>query len=422
MNHKKKLLIYSDNYIYGGSERMIPFIIKNKSIQEFYQITFVFRNQKIYKEAVNNIYSDEEKDKILFSASIVSNSTIFHKINLLDIHPIIKKFIKIPFYIIDNLGIYSIYNFLVQFYILLKFSPDLIHINNGGYPGSSSSNTLVFASRLVNKVPIIYQINNITIKTKNPLRKIFDKYINNQVSYFTTASIFSKEKLVNNRNFDIDKIIQVPNTISEEKITISREEILKELKIDQTNFVLSNIGLLTESKGQKYLIEALNLIRLQEPILFKKINLLLIGNGKEKTNLSQSVKALSLGKCVRFLGHQDQFINYLNCSDVFVFPSIANEDMPLVILSAMSLGKTIIATDFAGIKEEIENNKSGILIPANSDTLSQSLANEIVKLYNNKENNNMGENAKKRYSQLFSNSIYCETILNIYNSLTFKGI
>ena len=413
---KHKLLIYSDCYIYGGSEKLISFIIKNNIIHKHFNITFAYRNHKIYKEAINKEYSKKEKKNILFPIAIASNATFFYKIDLLNIPNLVKKIIKLPLYVIDKLGIYSVYNFLIQSFLLLKFSPEIIHINNGGYPGASSCSTMVFTSKLIKKTPIVYQINNTTFKTKSPIENYFDRYISNNVNYFITASKHAKDMLVNYRNFNADKIIQVPNTIFEEPVTISREDLLKNLQIKQTDFVLCNVGFLSKRKGQIYLLEALNLIHIQEPLVFENISLLLVGNGEEETSLKQYADSLNLDKHVHFLGYQSDSANYINSCDLFVFPSIAGEDMPLVILSAMNLGKTILATDFAGIREEIEDTKSGILIPIDTENLAQTLANKIIELYYNKHNK-MGENAKKRYQQLFSNSIYGKTILNIYDSL-----
>ena len=405
--------------MYGGSEKLISFIIKNKIIQEHFHITFVYRNHTIYQEAINKEYSSEERRNILFPVAIASNATLFYKIELLNVSATIKKVIKLPFYFIDKIGIFFIYNFLIQIYILSKLSPDIVHINNGGYPGASSCSTMVFASKLKKITPVVYQINNTPFETKNTIQKYFDRYISNNVYYFITASKHAKEKLVYNRNFDADKIIQVPNTILEEPVTISREDLLTKLQINQTDFVLCNIGFLSKRKGQIYLLKALNLIRIQNPIVFEKISLLLIGNGEEETNLKQYADSYNLNKQVHFLGYQSQSANYINCCDLFVFPSIAGEDMPLVILTAMNLGKTILATDFAGIREELDDNQSGIIIPSDTDYLARNLADKIIKLYYSRENN-LGDNARERYHLLFSNSIYGKRILDIYNLILHK--
>lgn len=412
---KKKILIYSDCYIYGGSEKLVSYITKNNFIQERFNITLVYRNHKIYQDAINREYSFEEK-KMLFPLPIASNATFFYKINLLNIPNIIKKGIKLPFYIIEKLGLFFIYNLLLQIYVLSRLSPDIIHINNGGYPGAGSCSTMVFASKLIRKIPIVYQINNTTSNQIRRFHKLFDILINKWVKFFITASKHSRDELIRCRSFSSKKIIQVPNTIFEESITISREELLNELQIKHTDFVLCNIGFLSKRKGQIYLLEALNLLHIQDPIVFDNISLLLVGNGEEEASLRQYSTLNNLNRKVHFLGYQAQFNNYLNSCDLFIFPSIEGEDMPLVILSAMNLGKTILATDVAGIREEIEDNQSGVLITLNTKNLSKMLAEKIIELYYNR-NSEMGRNAKLRYQQIFSNSIFIKTILDIYESL-----
>lgn len=415
MIKKKNLLVYSDCYKFGGSEKLISLLVKNQVIREHYNITLAYRNHKIYRQSIKKEFVNHENKLILYPVSILSNASFFHKIELLNIKIFFKRIIKIPFYIIEKTGLYNVYNFINQLILIKKISPEIIHINNGGYPGANSCSIMVFASKFMSIKSIIYQINNTTYPTKNPFRNYFDKYINNNVNYFITASKYAKEMLVTQRDFDNDKIVQVNNSILEETVTTTRKNILNELGINQDNFVICNIGFLSKGKGQKYLLEALSHVREKEPLILEKMSLLIVGNGEEDVFLKQYSTYLNLNKYVHFLGYQEQSVNYINCCDLFAFPSVAAEDMPLVILSAMNLGKTILATDFAGIREEIENKKSGVLISANPETLSQDLANSIIELYHS-DNSAMRVKAKERYSKLFSNSVYGKKILNVYNS------
>ena len=415
MFKKTNLLVYCDNYHFGGSEKLISFLVKNPVIKEHFNITLAYRDNKLYRQSLKKEFANHENKPKLRPVSILSNASFFHKIELLNIKFFFKKIIKIPFYVIEKTGFYDVYNFIIQVFLIKNLSPSIIHINNGGYPGANSCSTMVSASRFMRLNSIIYQINNATYPTKNYLRSYFDKYINDNVNYFITGSKHAKEMLVSHRSFDNIKIIQVNNTILEEAATNTRKNILNELGINQDNFIICNIGFLQKGKGQKYLLEALSHIRDQEPIILEEISLLIVGNGEEEFFLKQYSTNLNLNKHVHFLGYKEESVNYINCCDLFVFPSIAAEDMPLVILSAMNLGRTIIATDLAGIKEEIEDKKSGILISANPETLSQDLANSIIELYHS-DNSAMRAKAKERYSRLFSNSAYGKKILDIYKS------
>jgi glycosyltransferase involved in cell wall biosynthesis len=108
-------------------------------------------------------------------------------------------------------------------------------------------------------------------------------------------------------------------------------------------------------------------------------------------------------------------VDFIACSDVFLLPSIGDEDMPLVILSAMNLSKPIIASDVAGIAEEIENLKSGILVKVEE---LDSLYLEIVKLYGDGDLRNFyAANALKRFNDHFSQSRVYSDIKALYSKL-----
>ena len=110
--------------------------------------------------------------------------------------------------------------------------------------------------------------------------------------------------------------------------------------------------------------------------------LLIVGSGIDREKLEAIVNEKEMQNHIKFVGYCPDSINYIAASDLFILPSIENEDMPLVILRAMKLGKTIISTDFAGIREEIEDGVSGILLSPNEITLPNDLANAIIQAYN----------------------------------------
>jgi len=415
MNCKRKLLIYSDCYIYGGSERLMSFLIKNPLIQENYNITFAYRNHKIYQNGINKEFNDQEKGELLFPVSIISNSTLIYKINLTKFPVIFKLILKSILILIDITRIYSCYNIISHIITIKKILPDIIHINNGGYPGAKSCNSMVLAAKLLHIKHIVYQINNIAQKRTGLFDRQIDHFINKSISCFITASKLASDKLIKERKFQVTKIKQLPNTVIDESPTLSRVELLYDLSINPSDFILCTVGFLTKRKGQQFLLEALYQISQKQPEIFENIRLILVGDGEERQFLLDFVEKHKLVSNVFFIGYQSRSINYINACDVFVLPSIANEDMPLVVLSAMSKGKTIIATDFAGIREEIENGVSGILISPKIDTIAIDLANKIVELYKNRDYL-FGEEANKRFNNLFSNQVYGQALINIYNS------
>lgn len=416
MNAKKRVLIYTDCYIYGGSERLMLFLLRNSVINKSYDIKLAYRKHDLYEEGILKDYTIQERETFLMPISALSNSTFFYKINSSQLPFLVRSIIKVPFYVLDKMGVYFLYNIISHAITLRKVSPDIIHINNGGYPGAGSCNAMVVAASCLNFKSILYQINNISQKSSGKLSRLYDQFINKKVDNFITASLQAKQELALLREFSAEKIKQLPNTVLNETPTKTRTEILDDLSIKSTDFVLCVVAFLSKRKGQQFLLEALVIIKTSEPDIFSEIKLLLIGDGEDEQILKRFVKENDLSENVFFLGYQSQSINYIDSCDLFVLPSISGEDMPLVVLTAMSKSKRILATDFAGIKEEIEDGVSGILVSPEVETLANDLAINIKKLYFNRDVT-LGLEAKKRFDLLFSNSVYGKSMVELYNSL-----
>ncbi len=411
---KEKLLIYSDCYVYGGSERLLAFIILNPAIRENYEIHFIYRKHSFYETGLKEDYGSERTN--FHPLLILSSDTIYYKINKSSLPNFLKKIIKFPFWCLQKLGVYALYNFFIMKAAIKKIKPQIIHINNGGYPGAASCIPFILAARANKIKKIVYQVNNIAYLPKTKIAEWIDrKVVDKNVQYFITASLKAKEALVKNRKFLADKIIPIPNTTFSNPFVKKKDDVLKEFSWSADIFLLCEVGLLVKRKGQIFLLEAINKIKFNNPLLFKNLRLVLVGDGEEEHSLKQFVLENDLANNVVLVGHRADRLNFINACDILVLPSIANEDMPIVILEAMNLGKTIIASNFAGIKEEIENGVSGILIEPNIETLSLDIAEAIIKIYSGKDLNIYGINAKKRFNEFFSIEHYGARLIKAYD-------
>jgi glycosyltransferase involved in cell wall biosynthesis len=140
------------------------------------------------------------------------------------------------------------------------------------------------------------------------------------------------------------------------------------------NYVLT-VGQLIHRKGIDVLIGALKIVRDRGCV----IDLVVVGEGEERLNLSQRAADLGLAKNVHFIGnqsHEKTSVFFKNCL-FFVLASRA-EGLPLVIVEAMASGKAVIATAIDGIPEIIEDESTGILVPVEDPA---SLANALMRLY-----------------------------------------
>lgn len=411
---KKRLLIYSDCYTYGGSERLLAPLILNPEIQAEYEIHFAYRQHKVYEEGLLEQYGVRRDN--FHPLRILASDTFFYRVQRLAIPEVMKKIIISPFWFLQNLGIYNLYNFFIQRALIIKIKPEILHINNGGYPGATSCFSLVLAAYSTGLRKIFYQINNLAFTPRLFISAWLDRLIARRVTFFLTASKRAGEELAHRRKFNPRQIKQLPNTVLVKNVSKGRKEILADLSWPESVFLIGQVGLLSLRKGHVFLLKALLVIREEEPELFKKIRLVLVGEGEERNSLVKFIAENELGAQVALTGQRIDAIDFINAFDVFVLPSIANEDMPLVVLEAMSRGKAIIATDLAGTREELEDGISGLLIKPNKETLARELADKIIFLYNSAEREKIGKKAQQRFEDVFAAHPYAQRVLEIYHN------
>ncbi|MFA6524981.1 MAG: glycosyltransferase family 4 protein [Patescibacteria group bacterium] len=167
------------------------------------------------------------------------------------------------------------------------------------------------------------------------------------------------------------KVIPLAYEITE-YIPLNRDD----LKLDTDKKYLISVGRLVKRKGFDYLIKSLK-------YLDNNIELLLIGDGPESDNLRSLSDDENVAERVHFLGALDDInkFQYLHIADVYVLSSI-HEGLGIVILEAMQAGLPIVATNYGGQTDIIENMKNGLLVDPENETL---LANAINTIIHNKK-------------------------------------
>jgi glycosyltransferase involved in cell wall biosynthesis len=90
--------------------------------------------------------------------------------------------------------------------------------------------------------------------------------------------------------------------------------------------------------------------------------------------LKRKAKDLGIEKHVIFTGHQSDIPNILAGIDVLVLPSLT-EGLPLSVMEAMAAGKAVISTPVGGVRELIQPEETGLLVPVkNPEALSDAIA------------------------------------------------
>jgi len=121
------------------------------------------------------------------------------------------------------------------------------------------------------------------------------------------------------------------------------------------------VGRLDEKKGVDVLLRALD--HLPADLSYK---VEIVGDGPQRARL----ESLAAGKPVTFLGARPraEVARALGRAAVVVIPSIAaasgdREGLPLVLLEAMGAGRAIVASSLEGIRDVIDDTRTGLLAP-----------------------------------------------------------
>ena len=90
--------------------------------------------------------------------------------------------------------------------------------------------------------------------------------------------------------------------------------------------------------------------------------LLMIGDGPERSRAQQLVASLGLCGRVHFLGNQESVIELLSTGDLFLLPSTI-ESFGLAALEAMACEVPVVASNIGGLPEVIVEGATGHLLP-----------------------------------------------------------
>jgi glycosyltransferase involved in cell wall biosynthesis len=102
----------------------------------------------------------------------------------------------------------------------------------------------------------------------------------------------------------------------------------------------------------------------------------LAGNGPLRDAIRRRAAAELPPRCFRFMEPKRDIEPWLHAAGVLALPSI-REALPNVVLEAMATGLPVVATDAGGLPEAVENERTGLVVPAGD---SRRLAEAILRL------------------------------------------
>jgi len=209
-------------------------------------------------------------------------------------------------------------------------------------------------------VPAVISVHNTYVRPKI-LRRVLNGWLARRTPFILAGSEAIRDDIARYDGVPPGKIHVVPYGVDVEKFdsTLSRGEAREKLGLPKERFIVGTVGRLEEQKGQKYLIEAVGLLRRER----KETTLALIGSGREEDRLREQAMRVGVGDAVLFLGTRRDLPDLFRAMDAFAFPSLW-EGFPIALLSAMAAGLPVLVTPVGGVPEVVKDGFNGWVVPA----------------------------------------------------------
>ncbi|MBI4678157.1 MAG: glycosyltransferase [Elusimicrobia bacterium] len=397
---KPRVLIYSDCPIFGGAENLVVNILEHSDLPEEFGIHFVYRHNEPYAEGVRRkITKPVPIAALRFPERLEWIDAMERQVRLLPLRWVFKAFFRLIEPLLFG------YAALRLWWSFSRPSPDIVHINNGGYPGALGCRAAALAARLAGARRVIFNVNSAAKPLRLPqaaMEPFIDRLVIRCSDVFVTASKFAGEALAA-RGFPADRIIQIPNSTPIPAPIRDPGEIRAELGLKPGDIVFAMIAYFGPWKGHGFLIDAVARLKAEHAGRIAGLRILLIGEGPDTDRIRRRVAKAGIGEHFVFAGFRADAMELLRSSDGLVLPSIfwkgVSEDMPYCVLEAMALSKPVIASRLSGITETVVEGETGILVPPSD---APALADAILRLLSDHGlRDRMGEQGRLRFFQLF---------------------
>jgi glycosyltransferase involved in cell wall biosynthesis len=252
----KKILIHyhSDCPFFAGCENMLTNFFNSEEFRQYYDISFSYRYSASYMQGFKQRV---HRDLPIYPVSFLDLSDILLMLNVL---PLLSKRLIMALIRLLLTGPVLIYEIVVLYSLFRKISPDILHINNGGYPAALSARAAAIAGKLAGIPKVLMVVNNMAVDYRRVSRWIeypVDCMVARSVDQFITGSEAAAVKLRSVLSIPDNKVKAIHNGISLRSATAPVAATRKRLGLENFEGVIFGVvALLVPRKGHFVLLEA----------------------------------------------------------------------------------------------------------------------------------------------------------------------
>lgn len=286
---------------------------------------------------------------------------------------------------------------------------ELIHAH-----GTRANSNVLWAARSLG-LPVVYTIHGWSFHNdQQPLIKKIrmwgEQFLVNKSSLNISVSASNQQTGLD--AFPHFKSVVVNNGIDQNKFNPERtfKNIREELHIPSDKILVLFMARYTAHKQPLALIRAFATAVRENP----QLHLLMVGDGDEKETAIQLIQDLHISQHVTLQSFRQDVPDVLASADIFVLPSLW-EGLPIGLLEAMSMGKSVIGTNVDGTKEVIVHQQNGLLIEVGD---LEALKQAILDLATHAEKrHHLGKAARATVQNRFNAATMTRQIEDLYDGV-----
>ncbi len=235
------------------------------------------------------------------------------------------------------------------------------------------------------------------------------------VSRYADSFIFGSNRTKDFYSKVNPDILKKPNSIIQSPIDLDKfkpEPQRDFFKNDAFNIV--TVGYVNPNKGLETLIECASIVaQSQKKIQFQVCGVVFDSQKQYFEKLQNAMKKFEVDN-LHFLGFVDDLFEVLHSADLYVCSSDF-EASPIAVWEAMSCGLPVVTTDVGDVREIVDANKAGIVVPTKSP---DQLAEAILSMCNDTSSRKQfGKTARKTAESYFSLQNIAEQYKQFYQSM-----
>lgn len=293
--------------------------------------------------------------------------------------------------------------------VMRSLRPDVLHVSNGGHPGSGLCCLALPAARIARvprRILSVHAAPRPRGESQVQVQAAIDRLVWSSAQTVVGATAIVGERLRGERGMPAGVYVQIPYGVAE-PLRGERAAVRAAHGVGADEpLVVMAAAASDEQKGHAVLVEAL--------ARADGVRCLMAGSPPPRPALERAA-ALRLGSRLVVTGRVPDLGPLLAAADAVVVPSIADESLPLTVLEAMAAGVPVLASRLAGIPEAVIDGVTGRLFEPGDAGALAGLLRELAA--DPGAMSALGAAGRERWRERYSISAMTRATLALYHRL-----